>query len=75
MPYIKGKGIRDLYLIRKIHVAKYKKTNTDNIEYRMVFDIEFICQLLDDFKMCNLDIWRTYTDTTLNNITHLYNKK
>lgn len=66
MPYIKGKGIRDLYIIRNVHVGTYNKNGT--IEYRMIFDLEFVCQLFQDYVMIKLDIWRTYTDITLSKL-------
>lgn len=68
MPYIKGKGIRDLYIIKKAHVGEYFKNNKTTPEYRLVFDLEFIGKCFDDYHKTNLDIWRTFTDTTLNKI-------
>lgn len=34
----------------------------------MVFEIEFVQQLFDDYKPINLEIWHTFTDTTLGKI-------
>lgn len=31
----------------------------------MVFEIEFVKQLFDDYKMVDLQIWHTFTDTTM----------
>ena len=67
MPYIKGKGIRDLYLIKKARVGTRKEGQPDNDpnDLRIVFEIEFVKQLFADYKPVNLEIWRTYTDTTM----------
>lgn len=70
MPYLKGKGIRDLYLIKTARVGTRKEgqPDEDKKDYRLVFEIEFIKQLFDDFKPIELKIWRTFTDTTLDEI-------
>lgn len=73
MPYFKGKGIRDLYLIKIARVGTRKEGQPDNDpnDFRLVFEIEFIDKLFDDFKPINLEIWRTFTDT---NMTELFSK-
>ncbi|MBR5921976.1 MAG: Eco57I restriction-modification methylase domain-containing protein [Bacteroidales bacterium] len=70
MPYIKGKGIRDLYLIKKARVGTRKEGQPDNNpnDLRIVFEIEFVKQLFDDYKSIKLEIWRTYTDTTMDEL-------
>ncbi len=70
MPYIKSKGIRDLYLIRTARVGTRKEDQPDNNpnDLRLVFEIEFVKQLFDDYKPIRLEIWRTYTDTTLSRL-------
>lgn len=73
MPYIKGKGIRDLYIVRKARVGVYNKNGSK--EYRLVFDLEFSDQLFDDYVMVKLDIWRTFTDTTLSKLRHEIDSK
>lgn len=67
MPYLKRKGIRDLYLIRIARVGTRKEGQPDNDpnDLRLVFEIEFVKQLFEDYKSIDLKIWRTYTDTTL----------
>lgn len=67
MPYIKRKGIRDLYLIKVARVGTRKEgqPGNDPTDFRLVFEIQFIRQLFDDYKPCRLRIWRTFTDTTL----------
>lgn len=70
MPYIKGKGIRDLYLIKIARLGTRKEgqigENPDDI--RLVFEIEYINQLFEDYKMVDLQIWRTFTDTTMKKV-------
>lgn len=67
MPYLKGKGIRDIYLIKKARLG-FRKEGTpeeDQNDLRLVFEIEFIGQLFSDYQSIDLKIWRTFTDTTL----------
>ena len=70
MPYIKGKGIKDLYFIKIARVGTRKEGQPDNDpnDFRLVFEIEFVKQLFEDYKMVNLEIWRTFTDTKLNRL-------
>ena len=67
MPYIKGKGVRDLFFI-KIARLGYRKEGTaeeDKNDLRLVFEVQFVNQLFDDYKPVELKIWRTFTDTTI----------
>lgn len=67
MPYISGKGIRDLYYIKtaRLGYRKEGQENEDKSDLRLVFEIERVGQLFDDYKKVKLEIWRTFTDTTL----------
>lgn len=67
MPYIKGKGVRDLYLIKVARVGTRREGYPDNDpnDFRLVFEVEFVKQLFEDYKKVHLDIWETYKDTTL----------
>ena len=67
MPYIKKKGIRDLYLIKIARVGTRKEGQPDNApnDFRLVFEIEFVKKLFKDYKPLELEIWHTFTDTTL----------
>ncbi|MDE5757875.1 MAG: DNA (cytosine-5-)-methyltransferase [Allobaculum sp.] len=67
IPYIKGKGVRDVYLVKSIRVGEYKKENKIP-EYRMVFDIQYVGQLSDNFRMPTLDIWHTYSQKKLGDL-------
>lgn len=67
MPYTKRKGIRDLYLIKVARVGtKHEvRPEADENDLRLVFEIEFVKQLFDDYRPHRLKIWETFTDTTL----------
>ena len=73
MPYIKRKGIRDLYLIKVARVGTRKEGQPDNNpnDLRLVFEIGFMKKLFDDYKPIKLDIWHTFTDTTMAKILEL----
>ena len=70
MPYIKRKGIRDLYLIKKARVGTRKEGQPNNVpdDFRLVFEIVFVKKLFNDYKPINLEIWHTFTDTALKNL-------
>ena len=67
---MKGKGIRDLYLIKIARVGNRKEgqEGEDKNDFRIVFEIEFVKQLFDEYKPIELKIWRTFTDTTMEEI-------
>lgn len=67
MPYIKRKGIRDLYLIKIARVGTRKEGQIDNdpYDFRLVFEITFVKKLFDAYKPVELEIWHTFTDTTM----------
>lgn len=73
MPYIKGKGIRDLWLIKTARIGCRKEGSQEENknDLRLVFEVEFIKQLFDDYKDVELKIWRTFTDSTLNEINRV----
>ena len=73
MPYLSGKGIRDLYYIRiaRLGYRKEGQENEDKNDLRLVFEIERIGQLFDDYKKVKLEIWRTFTDTTMEKILNM----
>ena len=70
MPYIKHKGIRDLYLIKIARVGTRKVGQPDNnpSDFRLVFEIEFVKQLYKEYQLIELKIWRTFTDITINEL-------
>jgi hypothetical protein len=73
MPYLSGKGIRDLYYIKiaRLGYRKEGQVNEDKNDLRLVFEIERVGQLFDDYKKVKLEIWRTFTDTTMKKIIEL----
>jgi len=73
MPYLKGKGIRDLYLIKVARVGTRKEGQPDNDpnDFRLVFELEFVDELFDTYQSIHLDIWQSFTDT---NMTELFSK-
>ena len=76
MPYMKGKGIRDLYLIKKIRIGcrKEGQLGENQKDFRLVFEIEYLDQLFDDYKPIELKIWHTFTDTTVSDLVAEYER-
>lgn len=66
MPYIKGKGVKDIYLIKIARIGSkaeiYPKSNDK--EPRLVFDLELIYKF-KNYKPIQPNIFHTYRDTTL----------
>ena len=73
-PYISGQGIRDLYKIKVARVGTRKEGQTDNnpVDYRLVFEIEYIKPLFAEYKQPALEIWHTYTDMILGELTSTF---
>lgn len=73
MPYLSQKGIRDLYMIKIARVGTKAEVHPESKDetLRLVFEIEYLTQLFDDYKKVHLDIWHAFTDTTLERITLL----
>ena len=69
MPYIKGKGVRDLYLIRVARIGSKAEVHkdSDDKDPRLVFDLEFL-QSLPEYLLVKLNMFNTYCDTTLGRI-------
>lgn len=67
VPYIKHKGIRDLYIIRRARVGcrREGQPDEDKKDLRLVFEIEYVNQLYPDYRHCTLNIWNTYKDSTI----------
>lgn len=64
VPYISGKGVRDIYQVTKIHTGTKKDIipECDDDRMRLVFEIKFFKQLFDDYKPHNLQIWHAFSD-------------
>ena len=61
MPYIKGKGVRDLYLIRVARIGNKAEIHPESgdKEARLVFDLEYL-QSLSNYKPVKLNIFDTF---------------
>ena len=69
MPYIKGKGVKDLYLIHIARIgskAEVHPRSTDK-DPRLVFELEYL-ESLPDYKPIKLNIFNTYRDTLLGRV-------
>ena len=66
MPYFKGKGVKDLYLIKIARIGSKAEihTKSNDKEPRLVFDLELIYQF-SEYKPIVPNIFHTYRDTTL----------
>ena len=60
-------GIRDLYLIKIARVGTRKEGEPDNDpkDLRLVFELQFVKHLYEQYRPHRLNIWNTFTDTTL----------
>jgi len=69
MPYIKGEGVRDLYLIRiaRIGTKAEVQPESEDTEPRLVFDLEYL-ESLPEYIPVKLQYLRTYRDTVLGRI-------
>ena len=69
MPYIKGKGVKDLYLIRIARIgnkAEINKSSKDT-DPRLVFELEYL-ESLPEYKPIKLNIFNTFRDTVLGSV-------
>lgn len=69
MPYIKGKGVKDLYLIRIARIGTKTEIHPESNDKdpRLVFELEFL-ESLPKYIPIRLNINHTYTDTILGRI-------
>ena len=70
MPYIKGQGVRDLYLIKIARVGTKQEVHPEceDNDFRLVFEIQYVKQLFEGYRPVHLNIWRTFTDTTMESL-------
>ena len=73
MPYIKGKGVKDLSLIRIARIGNKAEIHPEceDKDPRLVFDLEFL-QSLPEYVPVKLNIFNTYKDTILGSIMSDY---
>ena len=69
MPYIKGLGVKELYLIKKARIGKKSEIHADceDNEPRLVFELERLSSLAY-YKHIRLNIFNTYRDTVAGSI-------
>lgn len=70
MPYIKGKGVRDLYLIKIVRIGSKAEVHPeieDTKAPRLVFELEFL-KRFPEYKMVTLNFQRAFTDTFLGKV-------
>lgn len=69
MPYIKGKGVKDLYLVRIARIGNKAEIHpdSDDKDSRLVFELEYL-ESLDEYVPVKLNIFNTYKDTLLGRI-------
>ena len=71
MPYIKG------WLIKVARLG-FRKEGTpleDKNDLRLVFEIEYVSPIFDDYQSVELKIWRTFTDSTIYELLKTNKKK
>ena len=69
MPYIKGKGVKDLYLIRIARIGSKAEINklSKDTDPRLVFELEYL-ESLPEYKPIKLNIFNTFKDTVLGRV-------
>ncbi len=71
MPYIKGKGVRDIYLIKILRLGSktevYPETKVDSKAPRFVLELEYL-ESLHEYQMLPLRFQRAFTDTFLGRV-------
>ena len=72
MPYIKGKGVKDLYLIRIARIGSKAEINkaSHDTDSRLVFELEYL-ESLPDYKPIKLNIFNTFRDTVLGSVLEI----
>lgn len=69
MPYIKGRGVRDLYLIKIARIGNKSEIypESNDKDSRLVFELEYL-ESLPEYMPIKLLLFRTYRDTLLGRI-------
>lgn len=71
MPYIKGKGVQDIYLIKMLRLGSktevYPETKKDIKAPRFVFELEYL-ESLPKYHMLTLRFQHAFTDTYLGRV-------
>ena len=69
MPYIKGRGVKDLYLIRIARIGSKAEINkvSHDTDPRLVFELEYL-ESLPEYKPIKLNIFNSFRDTVLGSV-------
>ena len=70
MPHIKGKGVRDIYLIKIVRIGSKNEVHPEEEDTkapRLVFELEYL-ESLPEYKMINLNFQHAFTDTYLGRV-------
>lgn len=70
MPYIKGKGVKDIYLIKIARIGSKTEVHPeveDPKAPRLVFELEYLASL-QNYKKVTLNFQRAFTDTFLGKV-------
>ena len=70
MPHIKGKGVRDIYLIKIVRTGSKTEVHPETKDEkapRLVFELEYL-ESLPEYKMINLNFQHAFTDTFLGRV-------
>lgn len=70
MPHIKGKGVRDIYLIKVARLGSKTEVHQeveDTKAPRLVFELEYL-ESLPEYKMITLNFQHAFTDTFLGRV-------
>lgn len=51
--------------IARVGTKKEVHPECDDNDFRLVFEIQFVKQMFDDYQPVHLDIWQAFTDTTV----------
>lgn len=69
MPYIKGKGVRDLYLIKIARIGNKAEVHPESKDQdaRLIFELEYL-ESFPEYLPIRLNLKRTYRDTILGSV-------
>lgn len=69
MPYLKGKGIKDLFLIKTARIGRKSEVHpqSKDDDPRLVFELEYLTSL-NEYVPTQLNLLKTYRDTVLGSI-------
>lgn len=71
MPYIKGKGVKDIYLIKMLRLGSknevYPEASKDMKAPRFVFELEYL-ESLPEYRKLTLSFQHAFTDTFLGKV-------